>query len=361
MITDGSAAYPTPSLMMISGPDSANSPEFGARIDRPGHVGEFEIELPCRPVESCRDVGVEAAVVADAEERDLLPVVLAAEHAEQEERRDAERDAECGDRAPQPSPGPGLVAFALLGFGALSLEPPAAGGEELELLVVQGHRRRLGPAVELGDARRGQQVVGVFIGEGPLVERGGQRCMASKVVAALVDPALQRRPRRQQRLVGDLDGRRPGEVIGVERQQAVLAEPFDHRLHRHRVDRQRGHFAGGYPAPAALVAVADHHEPQEELTGGVLLLVVELVEQIGCPSLQRAVEAAHRPVRRGGQHVAGAAVEQLGQGVLEQRERPRLAADIGDQLARAGPARTSRPAPRRGAALLLPALPPSAA
>ena len=125
-------------------------------------------------------------------------------------------------------------------------------------------------------------------------------------------------------------------MVGVERQQAVFAEAFDHGLHRHRVDRQRRHLAGGNPPAAALVAVADHHEPEEQLAGGILLLLVELVEQIGCAALQRAVETAHRPVRRGGQHVAGAPVEQLGQGVLEQRERPWLAADIGDQLAEQG-------------------------
>ena len=160
--------------------------------------------------------------------------------------------------------------------------------------------------------------------------------MSAQIMAVLIDPALQRRPRRQQRLVGHLDGGCTGEAIGIERQQPVVAEAFDHGLHRHRVDGQRRNLARGHATAAALVAVADRHEAEAQLASRLLLLLVEFVEQVGGPPLQRAIEAPHRSVRRCRQHVAGAAVEQLGERVLEQRKCPRLVPDVRDQLAEQG-------------------------
>lgn len=156
--------------------------------------------------------------------------------------------------------------------------------------------------------------------------------MAAKVVAAVVDPGAQVGPRAQQRLVGDLDSGRTREPVGIERQQPVTAEDGDDILHRHRIDIQGQDLGRLDPAAGVVIVFGDGHQAEEQLTGSHLLVRRQLPVQVSGTTAQRPLDTVHRAVRGGQHHIAGPAVEQLGQCVLEQREGARLAADIGEQV-----------------------------
>ena len=155
----------------------------------------------------------------------------------------------------------------------------------------------------------------------------------TEVVSALLDPVAEIGPGGEQRLVSDFDGGRAGEGIGVERQEAVAAELSDHLLHGDDVDVERHDLGCFDPSTASVVIRGDGDKTKEELTCGGLLVWVQLPIEVGCPSAQSALNAAHRTVGRRHDRVAGPAIEEFGQRVLEQRQGTGLVADIGDQQA----------------------------
>ena len=86
---------------------------------------------------------------------------------------------------------------------------------------------------------------------------------------ASADPAAQPRPRTEQRLVRDLDGGLTRRRVAVERQQPVAAERLDHAFHRSRVG-ERSELRTRHAAARVLAALAEGHEPQEQLTARLL-------------------------------------------------------------------------------------------
>ena len=147
--------------------------------------------------------------------------------------------------------------------------------------------------------------------------------------------------------MGDFDRRCAREQVTVEREEAMPPELADHRLQRHRVDVHRDQFGGRDTSPPPVVVLADRHQAQEQLlAGGSLVGTEPFVEVVGAPA-QRAAHAAHRAVRGDREHIAVAVVEQLGEGVLEDREGPRLADHVGQQLGHERRLERRAP-PRRG-------------
>ena len=85
-----------------------------------------------------------------------------------------------------------------------------------------------GPRGDGVEAAAAQEVVRRAVGRRPRVHLGDQVAVGAQVVAGVVDPAAQRGPLRQQRLVGDLHGRAAGDGVAVEAQQPVPPERVEH-------------------------------------------------------------------------------------------------------------------------------------
>ena len=73
--------------------------------------------------------------------------------------------------------------------------------------------------------------------------------MEEEVLAALLDPAREPVPLGEDRLVRDLDGRRPRPRVAVEGEQAVLAEAVEDRLERAGLELE-WRSCGGAPGAA---------------------------------------------------------------------------------------------------------------
>jgi hypothetical protein len=78
--------------------------------------------------------------------------------------------------------------------------------------------------------------------------------------------------------------------------------------------------------------LGDRDQSQEQLPECLLLVEGQPVVQLVGPSAQRALRPAHLPVGGGGEHIALATLEQLRQGVLEERERAGLADHVSQQF-----------------------------
>ena len=115
---------------------------------------------------------------------------------------------------------------AFLGrLGGLCAWPAATNSASTER--GQRHRgvpaRRLAPGGGRGTARRCR--AHALPGPGGVAEVA----QAAQAVTVVVEPAPQPRPLADQRLVGHLDGRLPGQRVAVEGQQPGRAEAFDDR------------------------------------------------------------------------------------------------------------------------------------
>ena len=163
--------------------------------------------------------------------------------------------------------------------------PPVGGGsagdEELAFGRAEGDVA-VTEQLELGETAAAEQVVGVVARALPLVDGLGQPAVQQQLLAAIVDPSVEPVPLGQQRLVGDLDGRGAGDGMAVERQQPVLAEAVENRVDGGRLEREAAQLAPGHPAACVLRRLADGHQPEEHLAGGLATGGVELaVESVG--------------------------------------------------------------------------------
>ena len=152
------------------------------------------------------------------------------------------------------------------------------------------------------------------------------------MLATLSDPPAEPVPLGQDRLVRDLDGRRPCQWLAVEGEQTVLAVACEHLVERVRLELELAKLAATHPAPRVVGSGVDAHEAKEDLAAGCPRRRAEAcVEILGTPA-ERADDPAGRDVALERQHVAGAVREQLGQRVLQERHGARLVADVGDDL-----------------------------
>ncbi len=162
--------------------------------------------------------------------------------------------------------------------------------------------------------------------------------MGAHVIAAGLDPFPQPSPLPQERLVRDLHGGGAGLGVAVECEQAMLAEGVNHILHvLHRLWIARGRRQCGTKdaSPGGLDSFAQRDQPQKQLSRHLLARRAQPgVQRFGAAG-QRARHPADGLVGFSRQQSPFAPLEQLGQGILEHRQRARLLAHVrhdgGDQ------------------------------
>src|SRR5262249_12263254 len=166
----------------------------------------------------------------------------------------------------------------------------------------------------------------------PLRDRLDEPPVEKEVFMALSDPPAEPVPPRQDRLVGDLDGRRPCQRFAVEGEQATLAVAPKHLVERGGLEVELAEIAATHPAPGVMRLGVGAHEAKKDLAaGGACRRPQVRVEILGTPA-KRADDSTGREVALEGQYIATAVREQLGERVLQEREGARLIADVRDDL-----------------------------
>ena len=101
------------------------------------------------------------------------------------------------------------------------------------------------------------------------------------------------------------------------------------------IDVERSDLVALDAASAGLVVLADRDEAEEELAHHLPTTASKL-SNTSVARLLSAPSTPPIPGSRSGQAVARTSIEELGQRVLEERERARLVPDVRDQLAQQG-------------------------
>ncbi len=227
----------------------------------------------------------------------------------------------------------GLLAGAPLPLGRfLRLPLREAGVEERSLLLREREFRLLRPRLERGEARAAGQEARVSPRSFPLGRGARDLAVDAHVLPRRVDPALEPAPGGEQGLVRHLHGGLAGRRVAVEGEQAVAAEGLDHGLHGLPEPLEREHLGPPDPPPRVLTALPERDEAQEELPGGRPARVVEAPVEVLRPLYQRPRDPADRAVGVERHLVVAAPLEQLGQRVLEERQRPGLVGHLADDL-----------------------------
>ena len=214
--------------------------------------------------------------------------------------------------------------------GALDLACPDGVVDEGAFGLGELQSTRRGPTLVVVEPRSREEVTGIATRCLPLVHGDSEARVRREILAALVDPVAQPVPLGEQSFVGDLDGWRTGGRIAVEGEQAIARECIDRRLEGDDVDVERGELGRRDPA-AADDRTRNGGNAQEELPSSFLFRSVEVcVERFGAAG-HRFANAADPLVRGDIEDRSGPLVEEFGERVLEQRQRVRLAGDVGDQ------------------------------
>jgi hypothetical protein len=195
----------------------------------------------------------------------------------------------------------GLVLPGAVAFGAAGVEElPLPGCQRAGSPVSELERRvKPCPAVE------GTGVAGEVF---PARRRLAQLTERHEFLAVVLQPAAQSGPFAQQRLVGDLDGRRAGLGMPVEGQQPGLGPHLDDvdHLARRRAGGGRELGAQG-AAPGVFALGADHDQPFEQASHAVAGGVVERAVQVLGTGGDGGVDAAQLAVGGEGEVAIGAA------------------------------------------------------
>jgi hypothetical protein len=170
------------------------------------------------------------------------------------------------------------------------------------------------------------QLTLVTFGDDPGSGCVGEMPMDPEAVTVVVQPTPQARPRTEQRLMRDLDRRLAGHGMTVEHEQASGSEGLDD-MSRFRFVAQLGDL---HATPRVLRNVAERDQPQERTARCQLGRCGHRVERLLGALRQRSGESADLGVGLGSDETRHVGVEQLGQCVLQQGERARLVAHIGD-------------------------------
>jgi len=152
------------------------------------------------------------------------------------------------------------------------------------------------------------------------------------LLPAAVDPAPEAAPLAHERLVRHLDRRRAAARVAVEREEAPSAELLDRLGQGVLVDLHRRKLRPLDAPPRVLGALAERHEPEEQLTGRLLLLLPEAAVDLLRPAGEGAGDAADRAVGVTREGAPFAPLVELGQRVLEQRQRARLVGHVRHEL-----------------------------
>ena len=184
-------------------------------------------------------------------------------------------------------------------------------------------------ALELGAAH---QEARVAVDVPPLARRRREPLVGAKVVPSGGDPVLEPGPPAEQRLVRDLDRRRFGAWVAVEREQPRGTVGIDRQRQPALVDIE-GVQLGPLHTPAGVRRIAQGDQAQEQLPHSLLPGVVQSpVESLGSAG-DRARDAADRLVGPPGQCRALPPLVELGQCVLKERQGGGLVDHVGDDPA----------------------------
>ena len=192
-----------------------------------------------------------------------------------------------------------------------------AGLDVRTLVLGKQLRPGLGKLDRGSESRPTAQFVAISISNPPTVRGFAERTQPSQREAVVVEPRPEARPRADQRLMGNFDGRLTC---------CPITEHLDHRARYVRQVSQLG------PAAGVGGTVAQQDQPDEQTLGSTLGIRLEsAVNRFGL-FCQRTRDSAQRSVGRQRHARAVATIEQLSQGELQQRQASRLDAHIGDDL-----------------------------
>ena len=248
----------------------------------------------------------------------------------------ADHDSEHGPESQQARSCPPLeptLAFdaraldVLLGTAALE-----ARDQELSLAARDLDRCVIDPRFELCQPRPRQEVVGMPIGRLPLVGRGHQRLVTLESAPVPIDPAGQPIPLAEEGLVRDLDGRLLRRGLAIERQQPATAERVEHGRKGDRIELEPRQVRQRQPSARLRGADAELDEMQENLHRHPLLVSPQPVVDRLRTARQDPPDPAESAIPIERERGLGPLVEELGEGELQERQRPRPIGGIGDQL-----------------------------
>ena len=221
------------------------------------------------------------------------------------------------------------LATARLVVGADGFPIGDARPEELAFALGLRQARLGGPCLEPGELRAAKEEARVA---GSLLPLGGPRrqpVVRADVVPCGVDPVAEELPFDDQRLVRDLDGRGARARVAVEQQQPRGPEPLDALRRAVPVDVELGE---GGRSPSGDPLLSHRDELEEHLPRCHAAGLRQARVHLAGPRVERAGHTADGSVRRARQGGSIASIEQLRQGVLEERQRTRLIEDVHDDL-----------------------------
>ena len=234
---------------------------------------------------------------------------------------------EDGDDGAEPADRPALQVAFVRDTGVLVLP------RRVQVLALLGRDGDAGaglPRLGLLEPGAAEQERGIAVGLDPLARGRGDPPLRAQILPSRVDPPVQPRPRREHRLVRQLDRGHARAGVPVERELPRGSERVEDRRHRLLVDVERGDLRARHPSPRVLGPLPECDEPEEQLTSGLLPVVIELRVELLRPPAERTRDPADLPVGLEEEDPPVPALEQLGQGVLHQRERAGLLGDIGE-------------------------------
>ena len=122
--------------------------------------------------------------------------------------------------------------------------------------------------------------------------------------------------------MADLDRRLAGRGLPVEREEAVGPERLQHAVHRTGLDLKAVELAPRDASPRVLPTLPERHEPEEDLPDRAPSLRVHRPIDLVGPGRERTGHAADVPIRGKREPVFIASLEELGEGVLQERRAP---------------------------------------
>jgi hypothetical protein len=315
------------------------------RIDRLGQCARAAACRFHRPQpEQDAQLGVDVEVRAGGgcelpRGRDLrlvLRVVALLEREDRQTGRDQRRHREHAHERTKPAEGASLesslACLARLLSDPLCLSRRDAGGEVLALEPRLGETRLGRPRFESAELAAPHKQAGVAVDVSPFPRGGREPLMGAQVVPGGIDPGFEPHPLAEQRLVRHFDRRLLRARIPVEGEQPGGAERVEGEGELPLVDVERVEVPA-LDAASRVRGLAQRHEAEEELAHRLSPVRVEaLVERLG-PPCDRPGDTTDLVVGRTRKRRPHPPLVELGERVLEQRQRARLVDDVGDDAA----------------------------
>ncbi len=221
--------------------------------------------------------------------------------------------------------------------GQNQTDAPAADGALAGVLGAAGCEERALSAAQLGEvvlrppckARTTVKKGVVAFRSLPLLAGLGEASMDEHPFPVAFDPAPEAWPSLQQRLVRDLDKPRSRGLVAAGGEEPLVRQRVNDGLDAHGVVLQREELLRLAAPPRVLRALAGLHEPEKNPLGEAALLLGEPAIDGLRMLRQGALNASALDVGLERQQPPTTASPDLQQDVLEQRQRARAVADVG--------------------------------